>query len=128
MNSIGDFVRGLADKRLDDVDHRFSTYSHWLIKRFSDQWETFNVASDIADFGTVHWKGRSLDAIIVKSTIQQKNRILGQYDDACFMFGLVDDVEFMMQRELFSVDCSGGDSFVNKWKVGEQFQSQWNAN
>jgi len=127
MNGIGDFVRGLADKRLDDVDHRFSTYSSWLVKRFSDQWETFNVTSDIADFGTVQWKGRSLDAIIVKSTIQQKNRILGKYDDACFMFGLVDDVEFMMQRELFSVDCGSGGAFLTKWKLGQNFQSQWNA-
>jgi uncharacterized protein len=128
MNGISDFVRGLADKRLDDVDHRFPTYLNWLNKRFSDQWDTFNVTSDIADFGTVQWKGRSLDAIIVKSTIQQKNRILGQYDDACFMFGLVDDVEFTMQRDLFAVDCSSGGTVVNKWKIGEKFQSQWNAN
>jgi hypothetical protein len=43
------------------------------------------------------------------------------------MFGLIDDVEFMMQRELFAVDCDGGSKFVNNWKIGKHFESQWNA-
>jgi Family of unknown function (DUF6444) len=92
-----------------------------------NQWETYNVSSDVADFGTVQWNSRPLDAIIVKSTIQQKNRILGKYEDHCYMFGLVDDVEFGMERDPFVVDCESGSS-VSKWKVGERFQSQWNAN
>jgi hypothetical protein len=43
------------------------------------------------------------------------------------MFGLVDDREFTMQRDPFAVDCESGGA-VSKWKVGEKFQSQWNAN
>src|SRR5450759_2321980 len=50
-----------------------------------NQWETYNVSSDVADFGTVQWNSRPLDAIIVKSTIQQKNRILGKYEDHCYI-------------------------------------------
>lgn len=128
MNGIHDFVRGLADKRLNDVKHLFPDYSNWLDRRFADQWEAFNVTSDVADFGTVQWSGRALDAIIVKSVIQQKNRILGKYEDRCYMFGLVDDHEFMMQRDPFAVDCDSGGGFLRKWKVGEKFQSQWNVN
>jgi hypothetical protein len=127
MNGIHDFVRGLAEKRLNDANNFFPNYSNWLERRFRDQWETFNVSSDVADFGTVQWNGRPVDAIVVRSVIQQKNRILGKYEDHCYMFGLVDDREFTMQRDPFSVDCESG-SAVSKWKVGEKFQSQWNAN
>jgi hypothetical protein len=112
---------------LVDVYHRFPNFSDWLDKRFADQWETFNVSSDVADFGTVQWKGRPLDAIIVKSVVQQKNRILGKYGDYCYMFGLVDDPEFQMQRDQIALDCESGQSTVVKWKVQEKFQSQWNA-
>jgi hypothetical protein len=77
---------------------------------------------------SIQWNGRALDAIIVKSIIQQKNRILGKYDDRCYMFGLVDDHEFMMQRDPFAVDCESGGSFLRTWKVGEKFESHWNVN
>ncbi len=127
MNSIHDLVRGLAEKRLNDTANLFPNYSNWLNRRFADQWETFNVSSDVADFGIVQWNGRPVDAIIVRSVIQQKNRVLGKYDNHCYMFGLVDDREFTMQREPFAVDCESV-STVNKWRVGGKFQSQWNAN
>jgi hypothetical protein len=127
MSNISTFVKALAEKREVDKSGSFSTYSAWLNKSFGEQWETFNVTSDVADFGTVQWKGRSLDAIIIKSVIQQKNRILGKYEDKCFWFGLVDDVEFAMRRESISAACDGGGKFITNWKVGNKFQSQWNA-
>ena len=73
MSGISILVKALAEKRDVDKSGRFSTYSTWLDRRFSEQWETFNVTFDVDDFGTVQWNGRSLDAIIIKSTIQQKN-------------------------------------------------------
>jgi hypothetical protein len=127
MNGVHDFARGLAEKRLNDSNNFFPNYSNWLNRRFEDQWETFNVSSDVADFGTVQWSGRPVDAIIVRSVIQQKNRIVGKYEDRCYIFGLVDDREFMMQRDPFAVECESGGSVVTKWKLGEKFQSQWNA-
>ena len=126
-NGIQDFVRGLAENRIVDANNFFPDYSKWLKGRSDDQWETFNVSSEVADFGTVQWKGRPVDAIIVRSVIQQKNRILGKYEDRCFMFGYVDDREFAMQRDPFGLDCESLNA-LNKWKVGEKFQSQWNAN
>ena len=42
---------------------------------------------------------------VVKTVIQQKNRILGQYKRDCFMFGLIDDVEFKMLIEPIAVEC-----------------------
>ena len=126
MNEIDDFIRELAEMRVSDTDHVFPTYSNWLNKRLGNQWETYNVSSAVADFGTVQWERRPLDAIIVKTVVMQKNRILGKYDTTCFMFGVVDDAEFQMRREPFAVDCNDV-SYVNKWEIGKSFKSQWNV-
>jgi hypothetical protein len=127
MNGIHDFVRGIADGRLND-DGRLRNISDWLNRRFADQWQTYNVISDIADFGTADWQGRRLDAIMVKSMIQQKNRILGKYEDTCFIVRLIDDVEFTIQREAFAVNCDDGNQVMANWKAGRSFQSLWSVN
>jgi hypothetical protein len=132
-DDIHRLVKDLAEKRSTKEESYFSVYSNWLRERFADQWETFEVTTDIADFGSVKWKGRQLDAIIVKSIIQQKNRIIGAYSRDCFVFGLIDDAEFAMQREVYSAACGSGDKVdqvdqvVREWKVGNEFQSLWNA-
>jgi DNA gyrase/topoisomerase IV subunit A len=125
VNEIQELAQNLAENRV--VNNHFPAYSNWLNQRFADQWETFQVTSDVADFGTVQWQGRTLEAIMVKSVIQQKNRILGRYSRDCFEFGFINDVEFAMERELFSVDCDKGKDFVKKWSIGNQFKSQWNV-
>jgi hypothetical protein len=125
VNEIQELAQNLAENRV--VNNHFPAYSNWLNQRFADQWETFQVTSDVADFGTVQWQGRTLEAIMVKSVIQQKNRILGRYSRDCFEFGFINDVEFAMERELFSVDCDKGKDFVKKWSIGNQFKSQGNV-
>ena len=123
MSGIADLVKNLAERRVQD--NHFGMYSTWLDRRFADQWESYKVDSVVADFGIVQWNGRPIDAIIVQSAIFQKNRILGKYDTTCFMFGLIDDAEFAMQRELLSVPCESGAKVVATWKTGNKFQSQW---
>ena len=125
MSNIHAYVNDLAEKRSSD-NHLFPNYLNWLNGRFADQWDTYNVISDVADFGTVQWDHRPLDAIVVKTVVQQKNRILGKYEDTCFMFGLVDDAEFQMERDSFAARCNDAGT-VDKWEVGESFKSQWNA-
>src|SRR5262249_40069802 len=124
LSRVDEFIKPLAEQRTVDKDGWFSNYSTWLNTRFADQWQTFNLSSEVADFGIVQWNGRPLDAIIVRSVIQQKNRIEGKYDNGCFMFGFVDDVEFAMSREPFSVPCDSSDRVIRTWKVGKNFQSQ----
>ena len=127
MNYIHDIVNSMAEKRPVKNAGLFPAYSNWLDQRFADQWETFSVGSDVADFGTVQWEHRPLTAIVVKTIVQQKNRILGKYDSRCYLFGFVNDEEFDMLRDAFAFDC-GDTAAVKRWKIGEQFQSQWNAN
>ena len=76
MNEIRDFVSDLAEKRRKDTDHIFPNFSNWLNSRFDEGWETYGVNFEVADFGTLIWQKRSLDGVIVKAIIQQKNRVL----------------------------------------------------
>ena len=126
MNYVHDLVRGMADQRHVENSGMFPTYSHWLVQRFTDKWQTFDVSSDVLDYGTVQWEGRQLEAVVVKTTIHQKNRILGKYDEQCYLFGFANDEEFAVYRESFSIDC-GQLSELNKWKIGERFHSRWNV-
>ena len=126
MNYVQDLVSGMAEERPVENGELFPAYSNWLNQRFADQWKTFNVSSDVADFGTVQWDRRQVDAVVVKTIVHQKNRILGRYEDRCYLFGFVSDDEFSMLRDPFAVDCDQTGE-VNKWKIGERFQSHWNA-
>jgi uncharacterized protein len=126
MNYVQDLVSGMAEKRAVKNADLFPAYSGWLDGRFVDKWETFNVSSDVADFGQVQWQGRPLDAVVVRTIVQQKNRILGKYEDRCFLFGFVNDDEFDVLRDSFAWDCNDT-SELRKWEVGERFQSRWNA-
>ena len=123
---IGGFVRSLAEQRTRDTD-TFPGYSTWLEARFADGWVTFDVSSEVADFGAAQWHDRlGLDAILVKSVILLKNRVLGKYETVCFEFGLVDDVEFSIRRERIAKKCSDQEE-IDAWKIGLRFKSQWNA-
>ena len=123
-DSIDAVVKKLANEA--DPDDSFPEFSRWLQGRFADRWKTFDVSSDVLDFGNVEWRGRNMDAVLVQSVVQQKNRGLGQYSRSCFVFGLIDDPEFSMQREVFSRPCEAS-ADVAKWKVGNKFRSLWNA-
>ena len=72
MNYIHDLVSGMAEKRAVENANLFPTYSKWLDRRFADQWQTFNVSSDVADFGVVQWEQRPIDAVVVKTILHQK--------------------------------------------------------
>jgi hypothetical protein len=67
MNYVHDLVSGMAEERPVENAGLFPAYSNWLNQRVIDKWETFNVSSEVADFGTVQWDHRQLDAVVVKT-------------------------------------------------------------
>ena len=126
LNEVQDFIQKLAQNRT--IDNRFPAFSSWLAQRFAEQWETFQISSDVADYGTAQWNGRALEAVMIRSIVQQKNRIIGKYSRDCFVFGFINDVEFAMEREFVATDCDKGQTAIKKWTVGNQFKSEWNVN
>ena len=91
----------------------------------ADHWEimTTNFA-DVQDYGTSDFKGRPLDTALARVTIRLKNAILGEYKDACFVFGRIVDPEFNMTREALRRRLRRrrrhlGHVFHSRWIVGE---------
>jgi hypothetical protein len=132
---VDTLVRNVADRRTtpegkrgtEALHARFPKLTAWWVARQEDQWETFEVTTEVSDFGTFTWKDRPLDAVIVRTVIQEKNRILGQYSKHCFLLGLVSDVEFEMEREPVEAKCEASQDAIRKWKTVGSFKSRWNA-
>jgi hypothetical protein len=135
-NLINELPKDTADasrnlktqQRLFEAERLFPEYLNWLNKQLAAQWETMDVQSEVNDFGVVQWNGRPLDGVIVKTTVKLRNRPQGAYETGCFLLGLVDDVEFAMQRDPFAVACdsSASQQTITKWKQRRQFKSKWN--
>jgi hypothetical protein len=124
---IHQVVKQRAEQRTASTGNFFPELDNWLNVRLSDLWETTEVATEIEDYGLVQWNGRPLEGVLVKSAIRQRNRIRGAYEMGCFLLGLVDDVEFEMQRDPIIVTCDGADRAVRNWKIRRNFKTQWNA-
>jgi hypothetical protein len=124
-----DAFKPLTDspRKATETQGPFPAFASWLNRRFDDQWETTDVVSEIADYGKVQWNGRTLDGIIVQTAVTQKNRIKGAYDTGCFIFGMVDDDEFSMSRDMFGVPCGSSGPTLDDWKSMREFKSFWNA-
>jgi hypothetical protein len=127
-------VKDDAMKRLNDIPPRasetikdFPLFASWLNRRFDDQWESTDVQSEVEDYGTVQWNGRTLEGIVIRTTIRQRNRIKGAYESSCFIFAEVDDEEFTIFRDKLGVECDKEKNALDTWKIGIGFRSQWNA-
>jgi hypothetical protein len=66
------------------------------------------------------------DTVFARITLHLKNRMLGEYKDACFIFGRLDDTEFAMSREPVIAACDD-EATIKAWQTGHQFKSEWFA-
>ncbi|MER9171644.1 hypothetical protein NKI12_30900 [Mesorhizobium australicum] len=110
-----------------DVDTLFPDFAEWTAGLSNDNWKPTEVASEIRDYGTVNWKGRSLDGIVVKATVKMASAERGQYKDECFLLAAVMDGEFQMVRDPYESRCTDTEA-SNHWAVGHEFKSLWVAN
>ncbi len=62
------------------------------------------MTSEVQDYGTVKWKGRNLDGIVVRATVKTPGAERGQYKDECLLFGAVVDNEFQIVRDPYESD------------------------
>ena len=64
---------------------KFSEFTSWYVQQLRDRWELLTFNSDIFDFGQSNWKGRALETVFSKIELRLRNRLLGEYKDACFI-------------------------------------------
>ena len=90
----------------------------------ADHWEIMTTESDVQEYGTSDFKGRPLDTALARVKVRFKNAILGEYKDACFVFGRIADPEFNMTREPVVAACDD-EGAIKLWQTGHGFQSRW---
>jgi hypothetical protein len=55
-----------------------------------------------------------------------RNRVLGEYKDACFIAGWIVDSEFSMQRDPVDATCDNKQGIAD-WMAAKGFKSEWIA-
>jgi hypothetical protein len=110
-----------------NMESLFPDFAKWNAGLSQDNWKPTDVTSEVQDYGTVNWKGRNLDGIVVKATVKMASAERGQYKDECFLFGAVVDNEFQMVRDPYESKCSDTQTSA-QWAVGHELKSLWVAN
>jgi hypothetical protein len=104
----------------------YPDFAKWLTDKLADHWEIVTIDPGLEDFGTSNFKTRPLDTIFSRITLHLKNRMLGEYNDFCFIFGRINDTEFSMRREPVFAKCDD-EAAIKAWQEGHQFKSEWFA-
>ena len=104
----------------------YPAYEAWLTEKLADHWEITTIDTGVQDFGLSTFKSRGLDTIFARITLHLKNRMLGEYKDACFIFGRINDTEFSMSREPAFAKCDD-EAAIMSWQTGHEFKSEWLA-
>ncbi|MGX5799634.1 peptidoglycan-binding domain-containing protein [Bradyrhizobium sp. Arg314] len=110
-----------------NMETLFPDFAKWNAGLSQDNWKATDVTSEVQDYGTVNWKGRYLDGIVVKATVKMASAERGQYRDECFLFGAVVDSEFQMVRDPYESTCNDTQTSA-QWAVGHELKSLWVAN
>lgn len=99
--AISDDVKRFVDGGGNDekVAQTYPNFAAWYQDLLKDHWELMTMNSNVADYGTIVWKGRKLVAGITAISFRLRNRTLGEYKSACFEFGHVIDNEFHIFRD-----------------------------
>jgi hypothetical protein len=124
--ALGSEIIALTKDQSSQIGGLYPTYAAWLADKLADHWEVTTADTKVEDFGVSNFKDRSVDTVFTRITLHLKNRMLGEYKDACFVFGRINDAEFLMSREPTYAKCDD-EATINAWQVGHQFKSEWLA-
>lgn len=109
-----------------DIAALFPEFARWHQELGQDAWKATDVVPSVGNYGTVNWKGRNLEAIIIKTVVKMASAERGEYKNECFVFGIVIDNEFKMLRDPYEERCEKGAS--SDWAVGHELKSLWVVN
>ncbi|MFC3219954.1 peptidoglycan-binding protein [Tianweitania populi] len=108
-----------------DVKQVFPSFTGWKSDLQSSGWEPRDLQVAIQDYGVVNWKGRNLEAIVLRATVKLASAERGEYRDECFLLGAVLDEEFSAVRDPVEAGCD--ETAVDVWRTGHHLKSLWLA-
>jgi hypothetical protein len=118
-------MKDLLEHGSPQVAAKYPPVSTWLAAQLRDHWELMTFETTLMDYGVAEFNGRSLEAGFARTTIKMRNRLLGKYQEGCFVTAFVDDKEFAMAREPFSAPCETASGVMTAYRQGERFASRW---
>lgn len=121
---VAKLARAWIDGENAPVGRLYPQFARWLQTRRDDHWQIESVNSTIADYGVARWKDRPVEAAATTLTLRMKNRLLGEYADACFTLGIVLDDEFQELRAPLEAPCAQTSVFA-AWRRDNRFESRW---
>ena len=124
--ALGSEITAWTKDQSGQIGGFYPAYAAWLTDKLADHWEIMTIDTEVRDFGVSTFKSRDLDTIFLQATLHLKNRMLGEYKDACFIFGRINDTEFLMSREPAYAKCND-EAAIMTWQVGHGFKSEWLA-
>jgi hypothetical protein len=122
--TVASELKGFSDTRAGVAASKYPAFANWLTGKLADHWEVMSFNSELADYGVASWKDRPLDTAFARITIKLKNRMLGEYQDACFIVGQIVDSEFSTVREPVIMPCEKP-AGIARWKTAHRFESRW---
>ena len=104
----------------------FGTLAAWSHDRHEDYWTIEDVTHEIADFGMVDWRGRRVEAVLLRVEPRLVNRDRGERRTECFLLGVVWDGEFDRWRDPVETPCADAGP-IESWRTGHAMESLWLA-
>mgnify|MGYP001487047103 CR=1 FL=1 len=90
-----------------------------------EKWEQTGSIIEKIDYGTVDYKGRTLEGVVAEIKVSMKNRIIGDFKTYCRKIRAIQDDDFDMWRKLEITTCGSND---NDWSLLNEFKSRWVVN
>lgn len=110
----------------DRFGEMFSETSRWYAQMSSNGWSIDAFQDELVDYGTVVWKDRRLEFVIIEANVTTKNAVRGEYDTTCVLLGYMLDHEFETRRDALEKPCSDAADLAG-WKSARLFESRWVA-
>lgn len=123
---IADMVRAMVGSGLSVPLQQWFPETHDHLSRLlHDRWALTDLSTELSDYGTANWQGRSVDSVLVQVDIKRENALAGIYGDDCFVLGWLIDTEFRVNRDAFEAPCSDVQG-LQSWRSARGFESVWN--
>ena len=125
LSDIAELYLKEHDAEDNSVALLFPDLAEWKTQQFREGWLPENYSDQMLDYGTADWKGRKLEAVVMKVDFVLKHPVRGEYSENCFIMGYLMDQEFKLQRDAFVDRCDA--SQWQAWQDGRGFDSRWVA-
>jgi hypothetical protein len=107
------------------IRNAFPGWASEFSNRVKEGWEFGDIRPATEDYGRAQWRGRPIEAIVVRVEFPMVNRVIGERQTACLDFLWINDEEFSFMRQPRVVSCERFAVDFTDWALANAFVTQW---